>query len=70
MQDIERQVSARIRAIRVRKGITQEYLAELAGLNRTHLYRIENGLQSITHRTLKSIADALDVRITQLVSGL
>jgi transcriptional regulator with XRE-family HTH domain len=70
LQDIDRAVGERIRKIRKRKGITQDQLAELAGLNRTHLYRLESGKQSMTLRTLKVIAEALDVRIGQIVKGL
>ena len=57
----------RIKAIRRRKGITQDQLAELAGLNRVHLYRLELGKQSMTLRTLKLIADALGVRVRDLI---
>jgi transcriptional regulator with XRE-family HTH domain len=67
LQDIERQVGLRIKALRAKKGITQDQLAELAGLNRTHLYRLESGKQSITLRTMKIVADALDVRVRDLV---
>jgi transcriptional regulator with XRE-family HTH domain len=70
LQDIDRAVGERIRKIRKRKGITQDHLAELAGLNRTHLYRLESGKQSMTLRTLKVIAVALDVRVGQIVKGL
>ena len=70
MQDIDRAVGERIRKIRKRKGITQDQLAELAGLNRTHLYRLESGKQSMTLRTLKVIAVALEVRVGQIVKGL
>ena len=60
----------RIKAIRKRKGITQDQLADATGLNRVHLYRLENGRQSMTLRTLKVIADTLGVRVTDLVKGL
>jgi transcriptional regulator with XRE-family HTH domain len=49
------------------KGITQEELADRGGLIRTHTYRLEGGKQSMTLRTLKIIADALDVRWSWLV---
>jgi transcriptional regulator with XRE-family HTH domain len=68
--DIQSVVADRIKRIRKRKGITQEELAERAGLNRTHLYRLEGGKQSMTLRTLKMIADALDVGVNELVKGL
>ena len=70
LQDIQRVVADRIKKIRKKKGITQEQLAELAGLNRTHLYRLESGKQSMTLRTLKLIADTLDVRVRELVKDL
>ena len=63
-------VAERIKKIRKAKGITQEQLAELAGLNRTHLYRLESGKQSMTLRTLKIVADALSVRVRELVKDL
>ena len=66
---IQREVGNRIKAIRQAKGITQDQLAELAGLNRAHLYRLENGKQSMTLRTLKIIADTLGVRVRDLVGN-
>jgi transcriptional regulator with XRE-family HTH domain len=68
--DINRFVGKRIRTIRVKKGITQDRLAELTGLNRVHLYRLENGLQSMTLNTLKIIADTLEVRVRDLIDKL
>jgi transcriptional regulator with XRE-family HTH domain len=62
LQDIEVEVGRRIKAIRQRKGITQDQFAELTGLNRVHLYRLETGQQSMTLRTLKIIAETLEVR--------
>jgi DNA-binding XRE family transcriptional regulator len=70
LQDIQVTVGNRIKAVRLRKGITQDQLAEMAGMNRVHLYRLESGRQSMTLRTLKTIADALNVRVAQLVKGL
>jgi transcriptional regulator with XRE-family HTH domain len=70
LQDINRFVGQRIRTIRRQKGITQDHLAELAGLNRVHLYRLENGRQSMTLNTLKVVADALEVRVRDLIGKL
>ena len=52
----------------MKKG--QDQLAELAGLNRVHLYRIETGQQSMTLRTLKIIADALEVKMRDLIGDM
>ena len=70
MQDIDREIGLRIKKIRASKGFTQDELAELAGLNRVHLYRLETGRQSMTMRTLKGISDALGVRIRDIVGKL
>jgi len=68
--DIERVVAANIRAARKRKGISQDELAELAGLDRAHLYRLESGKQSMTLRTLKIIADTLGLRVRDLIGDV
>jgi len=52
------------------RGLTQDQFAELSGLNRTHLYRLDSGKQSITLRTLKIVADALEVRVRDLVRDI
>lgn len=70
LQDVDREIGARIKKIRVKKGITQDQLAELAGLNRVHLYRLETGRQSMTVRTLKIISDALGIRMRDIVGRL
>src|SRR5580658_1479645 len=70
LQDIQAVVAEKIKAIRKEKGITQDRLAELTGLNRVHLYRLENGKQSMTLRTLKLIADTLNVKVRDLIGNL
>lgn len=46
---------------RERKGLTQEVLSGLAGLDRTHYSKLERGLRSPTLDTLFKIGQALDV---------
>jgi transcriptional regulator with XRE-family HTH domain len=70
LQDVQKAVGLRIKAARGKRGLTQDQLAELAGLNRVHLYRIETGQQSMTLRTLKIIADALTVKMRDLIGNL
>lgn len=70
LQDVQKVVGRKIKAIRDKRGVTQDQLAELAGLNRVHLYRIETGRQSMTLRTLKIIADALDVKMRDLIGNM
>ena len=68
--DIQVVVGQRIAKLRKSKGFSQDQFAELAGLDRAHLYRIETGKQaSMTIKTLKLIADALEVRVTAILKG-
>jgi transcriptional regulator with XRE-family HTH domain len=67
LQDIQVIVGATIRKLRRKRGLTQVAFAERAGLDRTHVYRIESGRQSMTLRTLKTIADTLGVRVRDVV---
>lgn len=46
---------------RERKGLTQEVLSGLAGLDRTHYSKLERGLRSPTLDTLFKIGQALDI---------
>lgn len=59
-----------IRVCRVRKGLSQEVLSGLAGLDRTHYSKIERGLRSPTIDTFFKIAQALDMQPHQLMEEL
>jgi transcriptional regulator with XRE-family HTH domain len=69
LPDIEKVVGQQIKKLRKAKGIKQDELAERSGLNRAHLYRLENGEQSMTLRTLKLIADTLGVKARDLIGN-
>lgn len=60
-------MAARIKALRARRRLTQEHLAEKAGLSRTYLARLETGLQDPTLSTLEKLAKALRVKVSKLV---
>lgn len=49
----------KIHDIRISRGMTQQELAELAGISRTGLSLIENGISIPKIDTLKKIASAL-----------
>lgn len=59
-----------IRTCRKRKGLSQEILSGLAGLDRTHYSKIERGLRSPTIDTFFKIAHALDMPPHQLMKEL
>ena len=56
-----------IQSYRLRKGMSQEVLSSLAGLDRTHYSKIERGLRSPTLDTLFKIAQALDIPPSDIV---
>ncbi len=62
MNERER-IGKRIAELRNEKGLTQEQLAELSGVGRSHLVRIENGYYSVQLDILTKIGDALGVKI-------
>lgn len=59
-----------IREARKRAGLTQSQLAGLIGCSRTAITRWERGERWITADTISRLATALDVRQSDLVSGL
>ena len=64
------QIGEVIRTYRVRKGLSQEVLSGLAGLDRTHYSKIERGLRSPTIDTFFRIVQALDMPPHQLMKAL
>ena len=63
-------IGAAIQTCRKRKGLSQEVLSGLAGLDRTHYSKIERGLRSPTIDTFFKIAHALDMPPHQLMKEL
>lgn len=57
----------RVREVRKSKGISQERLAEMAGIDRSYMGNIERGEKNITLKKAYEICDALDIDIQFLV---
>jgi transcriptional regulator with XRE-family HTH domain len=59
-------------AIRTRRGeidgLSQEGLADLAGMHRTYVSEIERGLRNPSFRNLFKLAKALEVPLSELVA--
>ena len=58
-----KRIGDRIRAIRLKRGLFQEHLAEMCGMKQQYLARIENGRISTGVDTLSKIATALNCSI-------
>jgi len=54
-------VGARIRALRLERGLSLQHVADVGALSKGHLSSIEHGLAAITIETLVRIAQGLDV---------
>ena len=58
----------RLRRIRMERGLSQEQLAGLAGLDRTYVSSCEAGRRNATIRTIDRLSRALEVDPAALVS--
>ena len=56
-------IGQRIAQLRKQTGLTQEQLSEKAGLQRTHVSRIEAGKYAVTLETIQAIAEALGMTV-------
>ncbi len=56
-------IGQRIAALRKLAGWSQEQLSERAGLQRTHVSRIEAGKYAVTLETIQAIAEAFGMTV-------
>jgi len=66
---IVRNFAVRIRNLRQQKGLSQERLAEEAGIHRTYLGGIETARRNPSLRNIIRIAGALGVPVKELFEG-
>lgn len=57
-----------LRKIRLAKGLSQEYLAELAGLHRTYIGSVERGERNISIDNMERVASALGRDLRDLLT--
>lgn len=67
--DIIKKFGNRVRDLRKQRNLSQEDLAEKAGLHRTYIGMIERGEKNITLINIEKIANALEVSIKELLNG-
>lgn len=65
MKPIKKLLGERIREFRKTKGLTQEQLAELIGVEPRHISRIEGGYNSPSIERLAKISEVLNVPIKE-----
>ncbi|WP_270739834.1 helix-turn-helix domain-containing protein [Massilioclostridium coli] len=66
MEDINEIIGQRIRAYRNQQKLSQEKLAELAGLHPTYIGQVERGEKNATIESIVKISSALKVSLSQL----
>lgn len=59
-------IGARIRELRIERGMLQKELAEAVGLTRPSITNIEAGRQNVSGPVARCIAAALDVSLEEL----
>jgi len=57
-----------VRDLRSARGVSQEDLAHLSGMHRTYLGGIERGTRNPSFTNLARLADALEVRPSELLA--
>lgn len=62
-QQVRERIGNRIAALRKKAGLTQEELALRAGLQRTHVGRIEAGRYAVTLEVVQAIAEAIGMTV-------
>ena len=56
-------ISRRLKEIRLSKGLTQEYVANIADVNTSHISNIENNRVKVSLSTLVQMCNALGVTV-------
>ena len=62
--------SSNIRKFRIEKGLSQEELAEKAGVHRTYIGSVERGERNITINVMEKLSIALERQITDFFKEL
>ena len=62
-QQQRERLGMRIKMLRENEGLTQVQLAERAGIQPSHLSRIEAGKYAVTFETVQAIAEALGMTV-------
>lgn len=66
VDEVDKNVGLNVRFRRMKRGIAQEKLAELANISPTTMGCIERGEKSTTIQTLAKVANALNIELYKL----
>jgi transcriptional regulator with XRE-family HTH domain len=65
--DIKKKFGKQVKKLRLEKGLSQEALAYEANLDRTYIPSIEKGERNVSITVIEQIANALKVKISDLL---
>lgn len=64
-----RQLGTAIRAARHERGLSQEALADAAGIDRSHMGKIERGERNVSLLNVARVATALNLSVASLMAS-
>jgi transcriptional regulator with XRE-family HTH domain len=64
--DLKERLALRIKAIRKRRGLSQDALAKLIGRTPDVISNLERGVSALPYDTLESLAQKLDIPLSEL----
>ena len=68
--DVCAQFGKRLRQLRRERGLSQERLGFLTGLDRTYISGIERGVRNVSLKNIARLAKALGVSLAELFEGI
>lgn len=68
--DIKLLFGQRVRELRLSKGLSQEKLGQLCGLDRTYISSVERGHRNVSIENISAIAAALGMSLTHVFKGI
>jgi transcriptional regulator with XRE-family HTH domain len=60
----------RVQGLRTKRGWSQSYLAEISGVNRSHLSEIENGKRDPGLSLVEILATSFELTVAELLKGV
>lgn len=67
MSELRQLIGTRIRAMRNAKGLTQQKLADIAGLDYRYIGALERGERNFSIDTLEKVLTALQIKLIELM---
>ena len=64
-----RKLGAAVRAARLERGLSQEALADAAGIDRSHMGKIERGERNVSVLNVARVATALNLSVASLMAS-